>query len=271
MPEPITTTVGLGAIAAYLGKDGLEKLLGPTAEYLGNGLRDMAQRRVENVGKIFRNAQNKLGQKTDAPGEVPPRVLKTVLDEGSFCEDAIAVEYFGGVLASSRTENGRDDRGARIAKLLDSLSSYQLRTHYLVYSTVKNLFSESGLSMNMKDRPKMQVYLRLQHYAHAMAFNQSELNQFQQIVLHVFFGLHNDGLIEGDWQVGPKEEMKKIYPEAPDGGIVCQPSALGTEVFLWAFGHSDKELDYIFNLEFKAVMEGVLNGVPEASPVKNIT
>jgi hypothetical protein len=42
MPEPITT-VGLSAIAAYLGKDGLEKLLGPTAEYLGSGLRDLVQ------------------------------------------------------------------------------------------------------------------------------------------------------------------------------------------------------------------------------------
>lgn len=40
MSEPITT-VGLGAIAAYLGKDGLAKLLGPTAEYLGGELQSL--------------------------------------------------------------------------------------------------------------------------------------------------------------------------------------------------------------------------------------
>ena len=34
--EPITT-IGLG-VAAYLAKDGIGKLLGPTADYLGEGL-----------------------------------------------------------------------------------------------------------------------------------------------------------------------------------------------------------------------------------------
>ncbi len=50
MPEPITT-VGLGAIAAYLGKDGLEKLLGPTADYLGGGLKDFTEKRMHNIGQ----------------------------------------------------------------------------------------------------------------------------------------------------------------------------------------------------------------------------
>jgi len=48
MPEPLTT-VGLG-IAAYLGKDGIQKLLGPTADYLGQGLRDFTQKRAHTIG-----------------------------------------------------------------------------------------------------------------------------------------------------------------------------------------------------------------------------
>ena len=51
MPEIIT--VGIGAIAAYLGKDGLQKILGPTADYLGGELKAFTQRRINNVGKIF--------------------------------------------------------------------------------------------------------------------------------------------------------------------------------------------------------------------------
>ena len=125
MPEPLTT-VGLGAVAAYLGKDGIQKLLGPTADYLGQGLRDFTEKRVQTSGQIFQIAESKLGTKLDTPGEVPPKVLKAVLDEGSFSNDSLAVEYLGGILASSRTEHGRDDRGARIAKVMDALSTYGL-------------------------------------------------------------------------------------------------------------------------------------------------
>ena len=52
MAEPITT-VGLGAIAAYLGKDGLAKILGPTADYLGGELQEFTKKRIDNIGKIF--------------------------------------------------------------------------------------------------------------------------------------------------------------------------------------------------------------------------
>lgn len=111
MPEP--TILGLGAIAAYLGKDGLQKLLGPTADYLGAGLKDFTQKRIDNVGSIFRRADEKLGERRDQPGTIPPKVLKTIINDASFNDDKLAVEYFGGVLASSRTQLGRDDRGGR--------------------------------------------------------------------------------------------------------------------------------------------------------------
>ncbi|NAZ18194.1 hypothetical protein GT020_19410, partial [Glutamicibacter soli] len=98
-----------GAIAAYLGKDGLEKLLGPTADYLGGELQEFTKKRINNVGKIFKKAENKLGDKINSPGGVPPKVLKTIINEGSYSDDELAAEYFGGVLASARTELTRDD------------------------------------------------------------------------------------------------------------------------------------------------------------------
>lgn len=98
MTDPVTT-IGIGAVAAYLGKDGLQKLLGPTADYLGAGLKDFTQKRVEAIGRIFASAQSKLGDKAEKPGEVPPKVLKSVINEGSYASDPLAVEYFGGILA----------------------------------------------------------------------------------------------------------------------------------------------------------------------------
>ena len=266
MPELIT--VGLGAVAAYLGKDGLQKLLGPTADYLGQGLKDFTQKRAKNVSDIFRNAHVKLGSRIDAPGEVPPKVLRAVLDEGSFSNDPLSVEYFGGILASSRTEQGRDDRGARVAKVLDSLSTYQLRTHYLVYSTIRSLFMHLGLALNMEGRPKMQIFIPFDSYVDAMDFSQTELAQFPQLLNHVFFGLHSDSLIEDTWQYGPRESMTQFFASATDGGIVCGPSALGAELFLWAFGHADKPLEFLFDPTFSPAVSGVSTQLTNAAATK---
>ncbi len=255
MAEPVTT-LGLGAIAAYLGKDGLQKLLGPTADYLGGGLRDFTQKRVETIGRILKNASSKVGSKIDTPGQVPPKVLKAVLDEGSFSNDALAVEYFGGILASSRSESGRDDRGARIAKMLDALSTYQLRTHYLIYGTVRKLYSGHNLRVDMEGRRKMRLLLPFSGYIPMMEFSEQESKQMSSIFSHVFFGLHADNLLENDWQYGPKEKLMAWYPDAKEAGIVCQPSSLGIELFLWAFGHSDKPLEYVFDPGFSGEIEG---------------
>jgi len=268
MPEPVTT-VGLGAIAAYLGKDGLQKLLGPTADYLGAGLRDFTQRRTENIVKIFESAEKKLGERLDGPGEVPPKVLKSVLNEGSYATEAIAVEYFGGILASSRTEQGRDDRGARLAKLLDGLSTYQLRAHYLIYATVHRIFSGRALKFNMEGRPKMQIFIPFDDFFNAMDFNGKEMQQIGQLLNHVFFGLHSDNLIEGEWQYGPHEHIAKMFSGTTSvGGILCGPSVLGAELFLSAFGQCEKPVEEIFNSEMVFIIDGVPEGFLRALPTK---
>ena len=217
------TTVGIGALAAYLGKDGLEKLLGPTADYLGNGLKDFTQKRVETVGRIFESAHGKLGNKADTPGEVPPKVLKNIVHEGSYASDPLAVEYFGGILASARTEGGRDDRSARLAKIVDAQSTYQLRAHFLIYATVRRLFIDKNLPFNIEGRPKMQFFVSFVDFANSMAFDVTEMQQFNQLLNHILFGLNGDNLI-GDFQYGNKENMIKLFfAAAPDAGIVCQP------------------------------------------------
>jgi hypothetical protein len=256
--------VGASAVVAYLSKDGIEKLLGPTAEYLGHGLRDFAQKRAQNINRIFQNASSKLGEKLETPGEVPPKVLKAVLEDGSFSNDDLAVEYLGGILASSRTDNGRDDRGARIAKAVGSLSTYQLRTHYLVYSTIRALFSDSGHVANMEGRPKMQIFIPFSGFISAMDFSDTEQLEFGPLLSHIFFGLHGDNLIEGAWQYGAKEGMMKMYPDATEGGIICQPSAFGFEMLLTAFGHSNKPHEYLFSPDFSPIVEGLLSSIPGA-------
>lgn len=258
MPEPITT-VGLGAIAAYLGKDGMAKLLGPTAEYLGSELQEFTKKRINNVGTIFKNAEDKLGEKINEPGAIPPKVLKTIINEGSYSEDGIAVEYFGGVLASSRSEFSRDDRGARVAKALDSLSSYQLRCHYLIYSSIANLFKETDSSFSQHDgRAKLEIFMPLNEFATSLDVTQKEWDN-PQLMTHIFHGLASDGLITDNWAFGSIEALKTVSrsERIKEAGVICSPTASGAELFLWGFGCGSYHLDHIFTKAFSSGIEGV--------------
>ncbi len=96
----------------------VEKLLGPTTEYLGEGLKNWTARRMENVSRVFSNASRRLGSKIDEPGAIPPKVLKEVLDGASFCDDENAAEDFP-----------RDERGSLAAEALCCLQWLEVR-HY---------------------------------------------------------------------------------------------------------------------------------------------
>src|SRR5919106_5794497 len=126
MADPLTT-LGLSAAGAFVTKDVVTRLLGPTADYLGAEMQQFTQRRLETIGRIFRNAADKAQDRLDEPGAVPPRVLRDIINEGSFQDDDLATEYFGGVLASSKTPMNRDDRAATFTSLISRLSTYQIR------------------------------------------------------------------------------------------------------------------------------------------------
>ena len=266
--EPVTTT-GL-AITAYLAKDGIAKLLGPTAEYLGEGLKDLTRRRVESIGKMFSNASRRLGNQLDAPGQVPPKILRTVMNEASYSEDSLVLEYFGGVLASSRTELGRDDRGARLMKTVDNLSAYQIRTHYLPYSTISMLFANSGRRFGTtKNRRQLGIFLPFEGYAASMMFSPTEW-QNPQILNHIWHGLRSDNLIENEWLFGDVKAVRKKFASASEAGIVCYPSAPGAELFLWALGCGDSPLEHLLSGVLDTAMDDLPNVVPGSIPIEPV-
>lgn len=242
--------VGYGAIAAYLGKDGLAKLLGPTADYLGGELKDFAQKRIENVGRIFENASKKIHLDKQEVGAVSPKVLRSVLNEGSYSSDTFGIEYFGGILASSKTEIGRDDRGARLALKVASLTSYQLRAHYILYSALINCYQGSGVSLNT-DRHQLTTFIAMPSFMKLMDFSEAELQQVDSIFSHVFSGLTQEGLVNERYSYGPSDYLKNVDSRLTDSGVVFVPTSGGVELYLWAFGQGDKEINYILDYEFE--------------------
>jgi hypothetical protein len=64
--------------SANITKPMLERLLGPTFDYLGDGLRDLTEKRARNIGNIVTKAIQK-AEDLGAEGEVPPRAIRTSL------------------------------------------------------------------------------------------------------------------------------------------------------------------------------------------------
>ena len=266
--DPITTTSLIGA-TVYLTKDAVEKLLGPTTEYLGEGLKGLVERRIQNTSKIFSVAFKRLGDRINDPGQIPSKVLKIVINDASYCDDNLVLEYIGGALASSRSENGRDDRGARMMKMIDNMSTYQIRSHYLIYATVSQLFQYLGRRFGTsEDRDKLQIFLPLQEFIEAMSLSSKE-SRNGQIMSHIFDGLSSDGLIEGRWRFGARDSLKKLFSDAPSDGIVCEPSLQGAELFMWAFGHGSLPLESMLTEQIDTKIDGLPYTISGASATKN--
>jgi hypothetical protein len=142
----ILVAIGGGLAGAKV----LEKFLGPTAEYLGEGMLTLVKKRAETFQRIFAKGEARLGDRINSPGAVPPRVLAGILNDGSYREDSVSIEYYGGVLASSRTPISRDDRAATFVNLVSRLSTYQLRLHYIIYGVMLKLYGGLGVGLGME-------------------------------------------------------------------------------------------------------------------------
>jgi hypothetical protein len=239
MADEIITGSGL---AIAVGVKLLNDVCGPTAKYVGGEIRSYTEIGVENLKRVFRNAAKHIQAQNKAEGQVPPRILKEVLSEGYFCEDEVQAMYLGGVLASSKCPVSRDDRGMSYCSLISSLSTYQLRTHFILYSALlrtkffliggqRHPFNERAFAMIGKYG--LTVLIREKDYQSAMQFSQHE--QPSNIAIHSFVGLETKGLSVGGIQV--------CCPYNPKDGEVpfryFYPTILGVELFLWGQGMGD--------------------------------
>jgi hypothetical protein len=222
------------------------KLLGPTADYLGEALRHQTERGMGNLKNIFDSATRKLGDKIETEGTVPPKVIKGILIEGPYCDDSLTAEYFGGVLASSRSGVSRDDRGASLIALLSRLSTYQIRTHYIFYRVIKDLLNGENINPNV-EIDKAETYIPWDTYGTAMEFSKSENPDI--LLPHILFGLRKEDLIVGSFIYGGQEFIKDHHSYnviEGEEGIIFTPSVLGIELFLWAHGEANYPLERFF-------------------------
>jgi hypothetical protein len=250
------------------------RVLGPTFDQIGEDLRvRYSGFRAGNAAQIGRNAQAKLGSHADEPGSVPPRVVYKILEEGSWCDEPVMAEYFGGILAASRSESGKDDRGGSWAGLVSRLSSFDVALHYLAYDAFRRLFMEKPELPNIgidTVRNSCEVYLPGAEILHAMG-REVTFESFSRYVLPSLQSLQREGLLGDNFASGNQEfllEKKQI--DVPDTGIIVTPSSSGAELFLWAHGHGDLHPNRMFQPDLVLEMQEGMGSVPDARIVSEM-
>jgi len=260
--EPAT---GLTILGGAIGSAKIiEKLLGPTADYLGGEIRNYTEKGLNNLGRVFSHAASTLGEKIEAPGQVPPKVLKGILEEGYFSEDQLSAQYFGGVLASSRTGIQRDDRGTSFIQLIGRVSTYQIRIHFVFYTLLKRMCDGRPENLGISnERQKFKIWIPFPLYATAMDFQPDE--DPNVLLQHIMNGIAREELIDKTWNMGSTEHLKKSENLKVDSsGIVFRPSAVGLELYLWAHGVSSVAISDFLSADFSPMsLDGMV--IPEGA------
>lgn len=176
----IMTTAGVAGVA-YVA----QQLFGKTLAEMGDDLNKVYK---SNRDKLLEKAARKVTDPNDG-AQVNLRVARDVIWNGAVTDDEVCAEYFGGLLAASRSVDGKDDSALIYVDCIKALSSKQLHLHFVIYSALEDLLIKAGKKIN----PGMQDELA----SLEVWFSANELERIglkPDIDLNV---LHRQGLIAG--------------------------------------------------------------------------
>src|SRR5688572_26096605 len=121
MDEAELAKAGVGGVLTY---ELIKKVLGPTADVVGKQLANWTGRGLKNIERIVLAAIEKRKNLLPPNEQVPLKVAKALILVGPFCDDTLGAEYFGGILASSRSSIDRDGRAVTFLSHLQRMSAY---------------------------------------------------------------------------------------------------------------------------------------------------
>lgn len=224
---------------AVPGEWALQKTLGPTLEEIGVDLVGLYKSSKKGVANIALAAKRKINDKKEANKKANLRVTRDVFWNGAFTNEEICAEYFGGALAGSRSQDGKDDSNIYYLDIIKSLSATQLHLHYLIYKTFNDLLR---IGENHK---KTNVGLSSDLSKYKIFFFTAELRE-QGIKPDIdLVALHSKGLINS-YQTEPVVIDEKFSVNI----AWVQPTSLGVQLLTVAY--ADLTDWHIFPLkEFK--------------------
>lgn len=213
----------------------LIRVLGPSAEAIDEAIGRYTAYRVRNVGAIIERADAKSRDSIETRKVVNPRVAHVLLEDGSYCDDELMTDYLGGVLAGSRTPRGRDDRAVAWSDVVTSLSTLEVRAHYLLYREwAARLHGMDSLNLGIsEDRYRATMDVDLGEFLPAL-IHEVEVPA-QDALGHSIPGLIRVGLLENEYYIGPRENTGEPDPKF-EHLLRVMPSVIGLELYGWAQG-----------------------------------
>lgn len=238
------------AAIAYVTKDGIEKLLGPTFEYFGIGLKNTIEsfnnKAKENLNNIIQKSIVKKGKRLEENGIINPRILKEVVLDGAFCDTNVVQEYYSGILACSRTESGSDE-GIYYIDILRGLSSRQLKLHYFIYSKFIN--QNKGKECNLHEEKVIRKFKV--NFSTDEVFNNLKLkseNEFDNFTSNDFPALYNAGLISSySFDTAIEEKDKQFEFSITLLGLSLFLQAVGCEEIFAPTCLNDSKIEEVIN------------------------
>lgn len=184
--DPVTAITTTGTVLAVA-----NKLLGKTAEAISG---DIANLYEIGRDKIVVTAVRKTTNMDDGK-TANLRVARDVFFNGSFTDEAICAEYFGGILASSRSVDGKDDLGVFYTDIIKSLSSSQLKLHYIIYHSLNILWLEMPA-----EKPRPNAGMGTETGQYNIWFSTSELRTLGVDIDKDIIALHSKELVGGGYE-----------------------------------------------------------------------
>lgn len=103
----------------------------------------------DDINKLYMRGRDKIvdaaTKKVDNPEDgktVNLRAARDVLWSGAITEDEVCAEYFGGMLAAARSEDGKDDGVVHYVDTIKAMSARQLELHYVIYKSWQTLLNQ---------------------------------------------------------------------------------------------------------------------------------
>ena len=124
----------------------LSRICLPAAEEFGLLVHDRVRAwRAANLTAMLLKSEHKLKQDDQATVHAHPRIVSTILEEGSWIDDAEVQDMWGGLLSSSCTEDGDDDSNLVFVNLLSQISRLQARILRYTCENAPKKLSPNGL------------------------------------------------------------------------------------------------------------------------------
>lgn len=221
-----------GGVAAttVAGLYAAKRLFGPTFDMLGTRLKDVTDKRIENLGKISARA-DQLSPNSDGYPHI--RVTQRVLNEATLYDDNVQHTYVAGLLAGSRNDDGSDDRPVFYLSVIDSLTASQLRLFHALYAAVAQ--SHRGTWSNNGPIARSLVLDVAELNANLMRLEEGDENENDEggDGWANLFALEHIGLIA---MMGMNEGPNGT------GELHFAGTRIGALLFDWAYGFNDNDI-----------------------------